>query len=129
MEIRILGRGALAGVIAGLLGVVFARIFAEPVITQAIAYESGRDSWLALLNKAAGRPVAADGPEIFSRNIQSTIGIATGIIAFSAAMGALVAVSYLVMHGRFNVRPRNLIWMIAAFGFAGVYLLPFVKYP
>ncbi|HEY2281125.1 MAG TPA: CbtA family protein [Streptosporangiaceae bacterium] len=129
MEIRIIGRGALAGVIAGVLGFVFARIFAEPVINQAIAYESGRDSWLSRLNQAAGRTVAPDGPEIFSRTIQSTIGLATGIIAFSAAMGALIAVAYLVMHGRFNVRPRNLVWMIAAFGFAGVYLLPFVKYP
>ena len=129
MEIRIIGRGALAGVVAGILGFVFARIFAEPVINQAIAYESGRDSWLAALNKAAGRPVAPDGPEIFSRTIQSTIGVGTGVIAFSAAMGALIAVAYLVMHGRFNVRPRNLVWMIAAFGFAGLYLLPFVKYP
>jgi Probable cobalt transporter subunit (CbtA) len=129
MEIRIIGRGALAGVIAGVLGFIFARIFAEPVINQAINYESGRDSWLAQLNKAAGRPVVADGPEIFSRTIQSSVGIATGIIAFSAAMGALVAVAYLCLHGRFKVRPRNLVWMIAAFGFFGVYLLPFVKYP
>src|ERR1700759_575157 len=129
MEIRIIGRGALAGVIAGVLGFVFARIFAEPIINQAISYESGRDHWLDLLNKAAGRPVAPDGPEIFSRTIQSTIGIASGIIAFSAAMGALIAVAYLCLHGRFNVRPRNLVWMIAAFGFCGVYLLPFVKYP
>jgi len=129
MEIRIIGRGALAGVVAGVLGFIFARIFAEPVINKAIDYESGRDNWLALLNKAAGRPVAPDGPEIFSRTIQSTIGIATGIIAFSAAMGALIAVAYLVLHGRFGVRPRNLVWMLAAFGFAGVYLLPFVKYP
>ena len=129
MEIRIIGRGALAGVVAGVLGFIFARIFAEPVINKAIDYESGRDSWLALLNKAAGRPVAPDGPEIFSRTIQSTVGVATGIIAFSAAMGALIAVAYLVLHGRFSVRPRNLVWMLAAFGFAGVYLLPFVKYP
>src|SRR6201995_766375 len=129
MEIRIIGRGALAGVIAGVLGFVFARIFAEPIINQAISYESGRDHWLDLLNKAAGRPVAADGPEIFSRTIQSTIGVGTGIIAFSAAMGALIAVAYLVMHGRFSVRPRNLVWLIAGFGFLGVYLLPFVKYP
>src|ERR1700759_2955158 len=98
MELRIIGRGALAGVIAGGLGFVLGRIFAETGINQAIAYESGRDSWLALLNKAAGRPVAADGPEIFSRSIQSTVGIASGIIAFSAAMGALVAVAYLCLH-------------------------------
>src|ERR1700748_2671721 len=114
MEIRIIGRGGLAGVIPGLLGFVFARIFAEPVINQAIAYESGRDRWLDLLNKAAGRPVAPDGPEIFSRTIQYTIGVVSGIVAFSAAMGALIAVAYLVMHGRFQVRPRHLGRVITA---------------
>jgi Probable cobalt transporter subunit (CbtA) len=129
MEIRVIWRGALSGFMAGVLGFIFARLFAEPVINKAIAYESGRDDILAALNKAAGRTVAPDGPEIFSRTIQSTIGIATGIIAFSTAMGALVAVAYLLLHGRFNVRPRNLVWMIAGFGFLGVYLLPFVKYP
>jgi hypothetical protein len=129
MEIRVILRGALSGAIAGVLGFAFARIFAEPYINKAIAYESGREDILAALNKAAGRAVAPDGPEIFSRTIQSTIGIASGIIAFSAAMGALIAVAYLVLHGRFNVRPRNLVWLIAGFGFLGVYLLPFVKYP
>jgi len=129
MEIRIILRGALSGAIAGILGFIFARIFAEPVINKAIDYESGRDAVLAELNKAAGRVVAPDGPEIFSRTIQSTVGIATGIIAFSAAMGALIAVAYLVLHGRFRIRPRNLVWLIAGFGFLGVYLLPFVKYP
>ena len=129
MEVRIILRGAGSGAIAGILGFIFARLFAEPVINKAIDYESGRDAILAALNKAAGRVVAPDGPEIFSRSIQSTIGIACGIIAFSAAMGALVAVAYVVMHGRFHIRPRNLVWLIAGFGFLGVYLLPFVKYP
>jgi predicted cobalt transporter CbtA len=129
MEIRIILRGALAGFVAGLLGFVFARIFAEPLINKAIDYESGRDDILDQLNKAAGRVVSPDGPEIFSRTVQSTIGIATGIVAFSTAMGALVAVAYVVLHGRFQVRPRCLVWQIAAFGFLGVYLLPFVKYP
>ena len=129
MEIRVIGRGALAGLIAGVLGFVFARIWAEPVIDKAIDYESGRDDILAALNTAAGRPVAPDGPEIFSRTMQSTVGIATGIIAFSVAMGALVAVAYLVLHGRFGVRPQTLAWLICGFGFLGVYLLPYVKYP
>jgi hypothetical protein len=129
MEIRVILRGALSGIVAGVLGFVFAKIFAEPVIDKAIAYEAGRDDVLAALNKAAGRAIAPDGPEIFSRTIQSTIGVGTGIIAFSAAMGALVAVAYLVLHGRFGIRPRNLVWLIAGFGFLGVYLLPFVKYP
>lgn len=129
MEIRAILRGALAGAFAGVLAFVFARVFAEPVIDKSIDYESGRDDVLAAMNKAAGRPIAPDGPEIFSRSIQSTVGIATGLIAFSAAMGALIAVAYLVMHGRFQVRARNLVWMIAAFGFLGVFLLPYVKYP
>src|SRR5215831_17334095 len=103
MELRVIGRGALSGLIAGVLGFIFARIFAEPVINQAIAYESGRDAVLAALNHAAGRPIAPDGPEVFSRPAQSTIGAATGIIAFAVAMGALVAVAYLVLHGRFGV--------------------------
>jgi hypothetical protein len=129
MEIRVILRGALSGVVAGVLGFAFARVFAEPLINQAIDYESGRDDILATLNHAAGRVVAPDGPEIFSRTIQSTIGVACGIIAFSAAMGALIAVAYLVLHGRFKIRPRNLAWMIAGLGFLGVYLLPFGKYP
>jgi hypothetical protein len=129
VEFRIVLRGALAGVIAGIIGFVFARIFAEPVINQAIDYESGRDEILGKLNEAAGGMPGMDGPEIFSRTIQSTVGIATGVLAFSAAMGALVAVAYVALHGRVHVRPRNLVWMIAGFDFLGVYLLPFFKYP
>lgn len=129
LELRVIGRGALAGLIAGILGFVFARIWAEPVINKAIDYESGRDDVLNALNQAAGRPIEPDGPEIFSRSIQSTIGVATGIIGFSVAMGMLVAVAYLVLQGRFAIRPRHLAWAITAFGFGGVYLLPFVKYP
>jgi len=129
MEIRVIGRGALAGLIAGVLGVVFARIWAEPVIAKSIDYESGRDHILAALNTAAGRPVAPEGPKIFSRTMQSTLGLATGIIVFSVAMGALVAVAYLVLHGRFAVRPQTLAWLLSGFGFLGVFLLPFVKYP
>lgn len=129
MEIRIILRGVLSGFITGLLAFVFAKHFAEPVIDKAIAYESGRDDILAALNRAAGRPVAPDGPEIFSRTIQSNIGIATGLVGFSMAMGALIAVAYVVLHGRFSVRPMYLVWMIAGFGFLGVFLLPYVKYP
>ena len=129
MEIRIILRGALAGLVAGVLGFVFARIFAEPLINKSIAYESGRDEILDKLNHAAGRSPAAEGPEIFSRHTQSTLGLFTGIVGFSVGMGLLIGVAYVVLHGRFRIQPRQLVWMIAAFGFLGVYLLPFVKYP
>jgi len=129
VEGRVVGRGALSGFLAGVLAFVFAKIFAEPVINKAIAYESGRDAVLAKLNLEAGRLVAPDGPEIFSRHVQSTVGLATGLIGFGTAMGALIAVAYLVMHGRFSPRPRTLVLLIAGFGFMGVFMLPFVKYP
>jgi hypothetical protein len=125
MESRVIGRGALAGLIAGMLAFVFAKIFAEPQINKAIAYESGRDAAIAKVDKLA----SIDGPEIFSRHIQSTVGIATGIIGFAIAMGALIAVVYLVLHGRFGIRPRTLALLIAGFGFLGIFMLPFVKYP
>jgi predicted cobalt transporter CbtA len=129
MEIRIILRGALSGLVAGILGFIFAKVFAEPLISKAIDYEYGRGAVLDALNKAAHRTVAPAEAEIFSRDIQSTVGVASGIVAFSVAMGALVAVAYLVLHGRFALRPSRLAWMIAGFGFLGVYLLPFVKYP
>lgn len=106
MEIRVIGRGALAGLIAGFVGFLFAWIFAEPTIDKAIDYESGRMNVLSTVHTAMGHPVEPDGPELFSRSIQSGVGAATGIIAFSVAMGALVAVAYLVLHGRFGCGRR-----------------------
>ena len=129
MEIRIVLRGGLAGFVAGVLGFVFAFIFVEPLIDKAIDYESRRDHILAQLNRAAGRPIAADGSEVFSRHFQSTVGLASGIVAFATAMGALSAVAYVTLHGRFRIRAMHLVWLICGLGFLGVYLLPFAKYP
>ena len=119
----------MSGFLAGVLGFVFSRIFAETWINKAIDYESGRDDAITAVAKAAGITLSPDGPEYFSRTVQSTWGLATGIIAFSTAMGALVAVAYLVLHGRFNIRPRTLALLIAGFGFLGIYAVPLCKYP
>lgn len=130
MEKKLIFRGLLAGAIAGVLAFAFARIFAEPVISQAINYESGRDAVIATLDKAAGLPAPPPGPDIFSRTIQANIGIGTGTIAFGAAMGALFAVAYALCLGRVgNVRPRTLALLLAGAGFLGIYLVPFIKYP
>ncbi len=85
---------------------------------------------VAALDKAAGLPAPPPGPDIFSRTIQANIGIGTGMIAFGAAMGALFAVAYALCLGRVeNVRPRTLALLLAGAGFAGIYLVPFIKYP
>ena len=130
MELKLIGRGVLAGGLGGLLAFVFARIFAEPVIQRAIDYEAGRDAAQAALDKAAGLAVEGEGPELFSRTIQGYVGIGVGLILFGAAMGALFAVAYAVCLGRTgSVRPRPLTFLVAAAGFLGFYLVPFVKYP
>jgi hypothetical protein len=129
VEIRVLLRGAVSGFLAGILGFVFARIFAETYINKAIAYENGRDAAITAVDKAHGFNINLDGPEYFSRTVQQNWGLATGIIAFSTGMGALVAVAYLVLHGRFGIRPRTLALLVTGFGFLGIYLVPFAKYP
>jgi predicted cobalt transporter CbtA len=134
MEKRIIARGALAGLVAGLVAFVFARIFAEPLIQDAIDYESGRDEAQDALDHAAAGGAVADhahgGGELFSRTVQGNIGIGVGMVLFGLAMGALFAVAYAVCLGRVgNLRPRSLALLLAGAGFLTVYLVPFVKYP
>jgi putative cobalt transporter subunit CbtA len=130
VEWKLIVRGVLAGAAGGLVAFVFARIFAEPVINAAIRYQTGRDAALAALDKAAGRPPPAAAPEVFSRTIQANVGLGVGMIAMGAALGALFAVAYAVCLGRVGeVRPRSLALLVAAGGFIGLYLVPFVKYP
>ena len=130
MEIKLIGRGTLAGVLAGLLAFVFARVFAEPQIQAAIDYEGGRDAAQEALDRAAGVSVEPAMADIFSRTVQANIGIGTGMILFGAAMGALFAVVYAVCLGRVgNVRPRALALLLAGAGFLTFFLVPFLKYP
>jgi hypothetical protein len=130
VEWKLIVRGLLAGVAGGLVAFVFARIFAEPVINAAISYQTGRDAALTALNKAAGRPPPAAAPDIFSRTIQANVGLGVGMIAMGAALGALFAVAYAVCLGRVGrLRPRSLALLVAAGGFIGIYLVPFIKYP
>lgn len=130
MERRIILRGLLAGAVGGLLAFVFARVFAEPAINQAIAYENGRDAAQAALDKAAGAAPDTGAADIFSRTVQANLGLGTGMIAMGVAFGGLFAVAYLLCLGRVGrVQPRPLALLVALGGFLGFYLVPFVKYP
>jgi Probable cobalt transporter subunit (CbtA) len=130
MEKRIIWRGILAGAIGGLLAFVFARIFAEPQIQQAIDYEGGRDEAQEALDRAAGLAVGGHEHEVFTRALQGNIGIGVALIFFGAAVGALFAVAYALYLGRAGrVRPRTLALLVAGGGFVGMYLVPFLKYP
>src|SRR4051812_18405746 len=121
MEKRIIWRGLLAGAIGGVLAFVFARIFAEPQIQKAVDYENARDAAQDALDKAAGLPVAAADPDIFSRTVQADVGIGVALIFFGAAMGGLFAVAYSLYLGRCGkLRPRTLAVLVAGGGFLGM---------
>lgn len=126
MELRVIWRGALSGFLTGLVAFVFSKVFLEPQIDRAIDFEGAHEE--AVLRAQGIVPGPEEAAE-FSRHTQSTWGLLTGIVGFATAMGVLVAVVYLVVHGRFQVRARTLALLVAGFGFLGVFALPFVKYP
>src|ERR1700755_222839 len=114
MESRFIFRALGAGALGGLLAFVFARIFAEPFIQNAIDYEAGRDAAQEELFKAAGLTVGGEEAEVFSRGIQRNLGIATGMVLFGLAMAGIFVVAYLVVSRRFpGIRPRVLAALLA----------------
>ena len=131
MEQRFIVRGFASGALGGLLALAVARVLAEPLIQRAIDYENGRAAAEGALRRAAGLAAAAADPEVYTRGVQRNAGLGVGMVLFGVAMGGFIAVAYvLVTRGmRPSARPRSVSLAIAAAGFAGVFLLPFLKYP
>jgi hypothetical protein len=127
MEKRIIGRGLLAGALAGVLSFAFARVFVEPVIDRAIAFEDGLS---AAHEGAHGGHGHEHGVELFTRGVQANVGMGFGVLAFSVAMSALFAVVFCVAYGRVaNVSARALSLLVAGAMLLSVYVVPFLKYP
>lgn len=131
MEKQIIGRGLLAGALAGVFAFVFSKIFLEPVIGRAIDFEGGTSAAHEAMETAAGSGGHShDGPELFTRGIQSTVGMGFGVLAFSVALGALFAVVFAVAYGRVgNISARALSVVIAAGMLISVWIVPALKYP
>lgn len=110
--------GLLAGLGGGLVAAGVAGLIGEPAVGEAIAYENAQ---------AAGE---SDGPELVSRDVQSTVGLLTATVAFGVALGGLFALVFAAAYGR-TVRAgpaRTSLWL-AAGAFVVVHLVPFAKYP
>ena len=91
MEKQIIGRGLLAGALAGVLAFVFARIFVEPVIGRAIDYEDGVGAaHEAMEAPRAGHSHDDEGGELFTRGIQTNIGMGFGVLAVQRGDGRAV---------------------------------------
>jgi predicted cobalt transporter CbtA len=121
-------RGMLVGIIAGLLTFAFLKIFGEPPVDQAIAFESQMVEAQTQADTATLKQEPE--PELVSRSVQAGIGLFTGVVVYSAAFGGLFALAFAGLHGRIGTfSPRATSALLAAAGFIALYLVPFIKYP
>ncbi|HEX4767978.1 MAG TPA: CbtA family protein [Lichenihabitans sp.] len=129
-------RGMLVGLLAGFLCFGFLKIFGEPQVDRAMAFETQLDEAKAkaaadqAIAEGLPPPKAEDEPELVSRPVQSGLGLFTGAIVYGAAFGGLFALAFALAYGRigaFGARATSA--LLAASGFVAVYLVPNLKYP
>ena len=113
----LLVRGMLAGLAAGILAFVFAKVFGEPQVDKAIAFEE------------AHSPPSTEAP-LVSRGMQSTFGLLTGTVVYASALGGVFALAFAAAYGRIGkTGPRTTAAVLALAGFVVIFLVPFTKYP
>ncbi|MET9873078.1 CbtA family protein [Actinacidiphila glaucinigra] len=114
---RLLVRGMLAGLAAGALALVVAYLLGESRVDAAIAFEESHAH-------------EHGGAEPVSRALQSSAGLATGLLVYGVALGGIAALAYcfaLGRIGRFGARPTAM--LLSAAALVAVYVVPFLKYP
>jgi Probable cobalt transporter subunit (CbtA) len=149
-------RGMIAGLIAGILAFGFARVFGEPQVDRAIAFEEQMDkakeekAAQQMLSSATGSSASSgsmstanDGsmagmnmshadaePELVSRAVQSGIGLFTGVVVYGTAFGGLFALVFAYAYGRMsNLSPRATAALLAGAAFLALVIVPDIKYP
>ncbi|HTV79741.1 MAG TPA: CbtA family protein [Steroidobacteraceae bacterium] len=123
-------RGFIVGIVAGLLAFGWARTFGEPAVDTAISFESAQDEAKAAAAVAAGKPAPPEDAVIFSRTVQSGIGLLTGMVGAGAGLGCLFAVLFAFAYGRLGrLAPAPTSVILALFGWLTVYVVPALKYP
>ena len=121
----LLVRGMLAGLLAGVLAFGFARVFGEPQLAVALGAEAHEHHHMP-----GGMPGAVPEPELVNRRVQSTIGLATGIVVYAAALGGVFALVFAYAYRRIgNFGPRATAALLALIGFVTLILVPQLKYP
>lgn len=119
-------RGMVVGLIAGLLAFGIAKIFGEPQVDRAIAFEEQ----MAHQERLAHHEPDVEEPELVSRGTQSGLGLFTGVMTYSAAMGGLFALVFAFAYGRLgSLRARGVSALLALAAFISIVLVPDLKYP
>ncbi len=117
--LRLVGRGAVAGAIAGLLSAVVSFLLGEPSVRRAIELEEAAAH-------AAGQ---AEHAEVFSRTTQQGALFLVSMLS-GLALGILFALVYTLWQQR---DPDADSWrraiLLAVAGLVGIALIPFLRYP
>ncbi|KQX54701.1 hypothetical protein ASE09_32070 [Streptomyces sp. Root66D1] len=138
----------LAGLIAGLFAFAVAYVVGEPPVNGAIAVEEaqaaqephsghgGHAGDADTTAAGAGEGSTAGGQQdeheesAVSRSVQSTLGLATGVLVYGVALGGIAALAFSFALGRIGrFSPRATAALTAGAAFTTVYLVPFLKYP
>ncbi|MFE0250170.1 CbtA family protein [Streptomyces sp. NPDC059010] len=115
---NLLVRGMLAGLGAGVLALVAAYFLGEPSVGKAIGFEE------------AHAPAHEHEVELVSRSLQSTAGLATGVLIYGVAFGGIAALVYCFALGRVGrFTPRATALLLSGCALLAVYVVPFLKYP
>ncbi|MEW5289347.1 CbtA family protein [Erwinia papayae] len=126
---KLLLQGMLAGLLAGVIAFGFARLFGEPQVEQAIAFETLAASHHASEAVGHHHDEEPEG-EVFSRQTQAGIGLLSGMMLFSAAMGGALALVWTLCWQRTGpAGVGSLALLLALGGFLIMSLLPGLKYP
>ncbi|MBB5120922.1 membrane protein [Streptomyces eurocidicus] len=113
----LLVRGMLAGLAAGVLALIVAYLLGEPQVDSAIAFEEAHSH-------------EHGGEEAVSRALQSTAGLATGVLVYGVALGGVAALAFCVALGRVGrFGPRATASLVSLGALLSVYVVPFLKYP
>ncbi|MFJ8862327.1 CbtA family protein [Streptomyces sp. NPDC102451] len=115
---NLLVRGMLAGLGAGVLALIVAYFLGEPYVDSAIGLEE------------AHAHSHEHEVELVSRSLQSTAGLATGILIYGVAFGGIAALAYCFALGRVGrFGPRATALLLSGTALLAVYVVPFLKYP
>lgn len=130
-------RGMIAGLVAGLIGFGFARVFGEPTVARAIAFEEQHEHAAAPhehehgdASTSAAHSHGHGDEALVSRDTQAGLGLLTGVAVFGTALGGLFSLVFAFAYGRLGaLHARGTSALLALFGFMSVAIVPFLKYP
>lgn len=124
-------RGLIAGLIAGFAAFVVGYVIGEPPVAASIAIEEQGGGHSHETEAQAQTPADEEeaGTEV-PRDLQSTLGLATGMLVLGTAMGGLAGILTGAAFGRFGRRSaRSTALAVAGTAFTVLYLVPYLIYP